>query len=119
VISVTFDPAGKRLATGGRDKTVKAWDLATGQLLCTCKGHTDLVWEVVFSPDGRRLASASEDYTVKLWDPATGDEAFTLRGHLRCVNSVAFSPDGTRLYGGADGMKIWETLPRKLDAKER
>jgi WD40 repeat protein len=111
VTSVAFDPTGKFVAAGSKDATVKAWNLATGELAFTCKGHTAAVWDTVFSPDGRRLASASDDYTVKLWDAATGDEALTLRGHLSSVYSVAFSPDGTRLLCGTDVMKIWEALP--------
>ena len=52
VTSVAYSPDGKRLASGSGDKTVKVWDLQTGQELLTFKGHTGGVWTVAFSPDG-------------------------------------------------------------------
>ena len=67
-----FSPDGKRLASGSADKTVKVWEVQTGQEALTLKGHTSGVWSVCFSPDGKRLASASGDKTVKVWDAATG-----------------------------------------------
>jgi WD40 repeat protein len=92
--SVAFSPDGQRLATAGRDRTVKVWDAATGQEARTLQGHTGAVTSVAFSPDGKRLASAGQDQTVKVWDAATGQEVLTLQGHGTVVASVAFSPDG-------------------------
>ena len=45
VWSVAFSPDGQRLASGGRDKTVKIWDSATGKELFALKGHADQVYE--------------------------------------------------------------------------
>ena len=67
-MSLAFSPDGKRLATGGLEKTVKVWDLETGQEALTLRGHEDVVMAVAFSPDGQQLASASMDRTVKVWD---------------------------------------------------
>jgi hypothetical protein len=114
VVSVAFSPDGTRLATaGGEDKTVKVWDVATGQEVRTLKGHMGAVVSVAFSPDGTRLASASSDKTVKLWDVDSGQELRTLKAHTDRVRSVAFSPDGTRLASaGADGtIKLWDARP--------
>jgi prepilin-type processing-associated H-X9-DG protein len=41
-----------------RQQTVKVWDAASGQALCTLKGRHGQVWCVAFSPDGMRPNSA-------------------------------------------------------------
>ena len=83
VVRVAFQPDGRYVAYfEDADKTLKVWDVASGQKLHTLKGHTDSARGVAFSPDGRHLASASVDKTVKLWDSATGQEIYTFsRSH--------------------------------------
>jgi WD40 repeat protein len=43
----------------------RIWDLATGELMNTLKGHEDVVWSVAISPDGSTIVSGSEDDTVR------------------------------------------------------
>jgi len=61
VWSIAFSPAGKLLASGSADKTIKLWDVNTGRELRTLSGHISQVASVTFSPDGRTLASGSLD----------------------------------------------------------
>ncbi len=103
VLSVSYSPDGRTLASGSDDGTVKLWDVASGAEKVTLKGHALSVWSVSFSPDGRTLASGSLDKTVKLWDVASGAEKVTLKGHADSVLSVSFSPDGRTLASGGDG----------------
>ena len=67
VLSVAFSPDGKVLASCGRDKTVKLWNVATGELLKTLTEHTGDVYHVTFSRKGDLLASAGRDKMIKLF----------------------------------------------------
>jgi WD40 repeat protein/serine/threonine protein kinase len=66
--SVAFSPDGTRLASASIDRTVKVWDVATGDEVLSLRGHTGGVLGVAFSPDGNLLASAGRDGTVRIWD---------------------------------------------------
>jgi WD40 repeat protein len=70
VKSIAFSPNGQYLATGSGDRTIKIWDIETGQILQTLTGHLNRVLSVSYSPDGKLLISGSGDETIKLWDLA-------------------------------------------------
>nr|NCR81091.1 WD40 repeat domain-containing protein [Microcystis aeruginosa K13-10] len=71
VTSVNFSPDGKTLVSGSWDKTIKLWNVETGQEIRTLKGHDSAVYSVNFSPDGKTLVSGSWDNTIKLWNLGT------------------------------------------------
>ena len=68
-----FDPAGRQVAGGSDDETVKLWEAASGRLLRTLEGHTKSVHCIEFSVDGQCLASKAADGSVRLWRADSGD----------------------------------------------
>ena len=113
---MVFRPDGARLASAGRDRTVKLWDAATGIVLRTFAKHTGPINCVQFGPKGNLLASASTDGTVKIWDVATGAIIYDFHGHTGTVFGVTFSPDGKRLASsGLDKtVKLWDTTGNEV-----
>jgi WD40 repeat protein len=109
VLGVAFDPAGRTLASGSHDSTVKLWEVASGKLLRSLEGHEDAVFSVAFDPAGRTLASGSHDSTVKLWEVASGKLLRTLEGHTSSVHEVAFSVDGRLLASKSEDrtLRLW------------
>ncbi|MGH2413942.1 MAG: WD40 repeat domain-containing protein, partial [Microcystaceae cyanobacterium] len=63
---------GYMLATGSEDKTLKLWNVETGQCLKTLQGHQNLLKSIAFSPDGQTLVTSSFDETMKIWNVQTG-----------------------------------------------
>ncbi|MCB0186766.1 MAG: hypothetical protein KDE31_21010, partial [Caldilineaceae bacterium] len=72
ISSVAFSPNGRLLVSGGIDRSLRLWDIASGKTIHTLTGHTERVWSVCFSPDGQMVASGSDDGAVKFWDVTTG-----------------------------------------------
>ena len=115
VYRAEFSPDGRTLATCGADKTIRLWDVATGQERLALRGHEGEIAYVAFSPDGRTLATASEDQTVRLWDAVRGVEKSKLNEHNDEVVGVLFTPDGKRLVScGRKGLVIiWDLLSER------
>ena len=65
--SIVFSPDGKVLVSGSYDRTIRLWDIATGEQLRTLEGHTYSITSVAVSPNGTTIASGSFDGTVILW----------------------------------------------------
>ncbi|MEH2047800.1 nSTAND1 domain-containing NTPase, partial [Nostoc sp.] len=116
VISVAYSPNGQQLASASRDKTIKIWDVSSGQLLKTLTGHSDSVISVAYSPNGQQLASASWDKTIKIWDVSSGQLLKTLTGHSSKVISVAYSLNGQQLASASTDktIKIWDVSSGQL-----
>jgi WD40 repeat protein len=106
--SMAFSPDGKYVLTASDDGTPKLWDAATGALVRTFSGHTNIVRSVAFSPDGNYVLTGGLDDTARLWDAATGAEVYTFE-HASWVYSVAFSPDGKYVLTGTSNATLWDT----------
>ncbi|KAF9994553.1 hypothetical protein BGZ65_009815, partial [Modicella reniformis] len=65
VFSVAYSPQGDMIASA-KDKTVRVWNVETGECRHTLTGHSDEVRSVVYSPNGNQIASGSGDTTVRL-----------------------------------------------------
>jgi len=65
--SVAISLDGLTLASGCNDNTIKIWNLLTGELLSTLKGHLGTVYSVAIAPLGNILVSGSADETIKIW----------------------------------------------------
>jgi WD40 repeat protein len=120
---VTFFPEMDRLASSGidikgdytHDATVKIWDVASGKLLQTLRGHTSFVNAMVPLPGGK-LITGGNDCTVRLWDLATSHELRKIElqhnGHGDSVETLVLSPDRKYLACGlissAGRYKLWK-----------
>lgn len=70
--SLAISPDGKTLVSGSKDKTIKVWNLSTGEELRTLKMHQGYVNSVTISSDGQKIASGSYDKTIKVTEPKNG-----------------------------------------------
>jgi len=116
VTSLAFSPDGTRVASGSADKTVKLWDVATGEEILTLSGHTGSVTCLAFNSDGTRVVATCEG-AIRVWDLPDGRETLSLEpGDWETVASIAFSPDG-KLLAAADGqVDVWPGFIRFWDA---
>lgn len=114
--TVLISPDGKTIFSGSDDKTIKIWELITGNEISTLTGHTGYIHSLATSPDGKTLFSASGDNTIRIWHWGNGVQLCTLNGHSSWVYALAISPDGQKLVSGGNDNQIimWQSNSGQL-----
>jgi WD40 repeat protein len=109
-------PDGSWLASGGEDKVVRTWDVATGRPAAVYIGHSGFVRALAIAPDGTWFASGSQDNTIRIWDVATRRVRAVLRGHKDSVWALAIAPDGTWLVSSGDdgAVRRWDVATGRM-----
>jgi WD40 repeat protein len=116
VIAMSAD--GNILVSGGKDKAIKVWDLATGKLRKTLQSSSGEVRSVAFSSNGKIAVSGGGDRVVRILDLATGYQKAILKVNFDDVDAFAIRPDGKTLVSMSwNGMvKIWDLATARLAA---
>ena len=79
------------LASSSGDRTIKLWDVDTGECFRTLTGHTGWVYAMTIHPQGHLILSASHDHTARVWDIQTG-ECLHVLNHAAPLWSMAVHP---------------------------
>lgn len=116
VYNLMFSPDGKRLVSGGLDKKIYLWDVATGQPYELPPQASSYSYRAVFSNGGHLVAAALSNGTVMLADVASRNVLRVLEGHAQVVKALAFSADDRMLASGGDDnqLRLWDVNSGQL-----
>ena len=110
VNSVAISPDGQILVSGSADKTIKVWNLQSGELIRTLREHSDEVNSISISVDGQNIVSGSGDTTIRVWNLQTKD-LFWFK-----INSQITNADGQIDFYGIESntIRVWNEQTEEL-----
>lgn len=65
---LAVSPCNTYFASGSADRTIKFWDMASGELKISLTGHINSIRGLQFSKQHPYLFSCGEDKSIKCWD---------------------------------------------------
>lgn len=117
IMSLSFAPDGKTIASTGAEPVIRLWDVATGRAASPQAGHRSGVHRLIISPaDGTLFTSAYSDGTIRRWDSSTGRELGLVADFVGVISGLAMSPDGqTLVVADSMGRKLllWSVAERR------
>lgn len=120
VMMIVINPKDNNtFASASLDRSVKVWQLGSGQPNFTLDGHEKGVNCVDYchSADKPYLISGADDRMVKIWDYQTKTCVQTLEGHAQNVSAVSYHPElPIIMTGSEDGtVRIWHLNTYRLE----
>lgn len=100
---------GRSLISASADRTIRMWDLATGDLQMELDQHTSYVNDLWV--DGSRLWSASADQSVRVWDTASGLPLEHFSGFETDIYRFVVQPSGRLVTIGGQRNNVYIWLP--------
>ncbi|MBD0267868.1 MAG: hypothetical protein ICV77_06185, partial [Cyanobacteria bacterium Co-bin8] len=110
VNSLATSPDNQVLISASADKTVRFWDLATGDLVDTVTAHDRSVNDVVVSSNSLTFVTASADGTLVVWDMDSRQPIERLQGFDSDIYRYVEGPSQQVITtGGTDNtVKVWQ-----------
>ncbi|WP_417851058.1 protein kinase domain-containing protein [Thalassoglobus sp.] len=111
--TVAFSPDSRFIAAGSHDRRISLWDLESGTLINSTKGHRDEIHSLDFSQSGLELASLTVDGLLSVWHTESLQPILELeRPHGSSGTKVRFSQDGAAIIRLKDNgeLKIYQTV---------
>jgi len=92
------------------DKTVRIWNIKTGEQILSISAHNDWVLCAAFSNDGEKVVSGSKDKTIRVWDIKKREEIHCLIGQDSAILSVDFFSCDTKIvaYNLSNIAIVWD-----------
>ncbi len=134
IFRIGVDAENRFLVTGGEDKTVRIWEIPTGNLLRTLRppiGTHDegIINGVAISPDGKTIACGGwtrdeqkKSYLIYLFDRESGKLIKNIPGLPNPIFHLTFSKNGRYLaaqLGGQGGHRVFQTMDFQLVAEDK
>jgi WD40 repeat protein len=129
----SLDASSRILATCSRDKTVRIWDLPSGNLVSTLyppigAGREGMIFAAALSPDSTTVAMGGvtgssldhyEFYSVYLFNRMTGRMVRRFDGLPNIIYHLKFSPDGNHLAVllKKGGLRVYSMKTKSTDAE--
>ncbi len=96
VVWLSISPDGNQLLSASTDRTIKLWDLASGDEVRDVGRHDDMARTALFVPGGKQVLSAADDGSIATWSLAEGKLEHTFDAkEYGGVRGLAVSADGT------------------------
>lgn len=106
ILKLEIDSSGLLLATASQDRLLRLYNFATGELLASMAGHSEIITGVKFTPDGSQVISISGDGCIFVWNVSS--ELVTAMKSRKKVAS-AFSSPAKPLRADTEGSPLHST----------
>ena len=115
VYKVLISPDSQTFFSSSDDKTIKMWNMRSGKVIKTFRGHSNSVSDIQFLSNNI-LISSSRDTNIKFWDIKTGKNIRTLKGHTKRIYSFVLTSDRKILISGSwdKTIIIWDIATSKI-----
>jgi serine/threonine protein kinase/WD40 repeat protein len=123
VPAIAFSPGGdgQRLASAGKDRIVRLWNVASGALLRRSPLHDADIECLAFRPDGSMLATADFAGTIRLWGGSSLSPIIKVNRAAGPGQAwrIVFDPTGRFIAAaGISGAVVFELTPN-ADGSQR
>lgn len=102
-----------RLISGSKDKTVRIWDLNSGECIKIFRGHTSSVRHIKVIEN--KIVTASHDKTLRVWDIDSTEVLYTMEGHEEYVMCIKVLKESNTVLSGSHDttIKTWDLATGK------
>ncbi|KAF9239102.1 WD40-repeat-containing domain protein [Melanogaster broomeanus] len=114
ITGIAYLPEGEQLVTCSTDKTVRIWNVESGEQEGTSMEHNGYVACLTVTRDGKRILSGGEEETIRIARSSYADNAIGvfdvesgelilghIEGHEDIINCVIWSLDGSQLFSAS------------------